>query len=184
MTAWNVLIEARASEDSDMAVSDNDLTAFLEVLPNLGAQSPVTSGDASRYAARFFVDIEGTAVDPAAGTGAFLHAAYRAVETFAEAVDKAGLPAWPIVRCQFLTEEELNEELDESPLPQLVGIAEVSEILGVSKQRASELARSARFPRPLIELAATPVWAATAIRRFVERWPRQPGRPAKGSKEA
>ena len=54
---------------------------------------------------------------------------------------------------------------------------EVAEILGVSRQRASELASSAGFPRPVANLAAGPVWLLSSINSFNEKWERRPGRP-------
>lgn len=52
-------------------------------------------------------------------------------------------------------------------------------MLGVSRQRASELARSATFPPAVAELKAGPVFVRPAVERFVEGWSRRPGRPAR-----
>lgn len=84
----------------------------------------------------------------------------------------------PDVRDVQATEWSLFEaELEEPNFPELVGVTEIAELLGTSRQRASELARSAKFPVPVAELAAGPVWPKSRIARFVEEWERKPGRP-------
>lgn len=61
---------------------------------------------------------------------------------------------------------------------QLVGLAEVAELLEVTKRTAVTYSQRPDFPAPLARLAAGPVWN----RREVERWarrskPRRGGRP-------
>jgi hypothetical protein len=48
----------------------------------------------------------------------------------------------------------------------LMGVGEAAALLGVSKQRVHQLARSAEFPQPLVRLAATPVWSGEDLRRY------------------
>jgi hypothetical protein len=96
-----------------------------------------------------------------------------------DAAQAAGLPAWPIVKLEAVEWERLGAELKRPPGPELVGIAELADLAGVSRQRASVLARRAGFPDPLATLAAGPVWNLYAVQRFLEGWPRQVGRPAK-----
>lgn len=50
-------------------------------------------------------------------------------------------------------------------------------MLGVSKQRVSELRGQELFPSPVAELEAGPVWAASSLRCFLASWARTPGRP-------
>ena len=73
---------------------------------------------------------------------------------------------------------DFEAALLEPRIPQLMGVAEIAERLGVSKQRVSELARGQNFPRPVIALAAGPVWLASSIEGFVASWPRKAGRTA------
>ena len=96
-----------------------------------------------------------------------------------DAAQAAGLPAWPIVKLEAVEWEQLGTELKQPPGPELVGIAELAELAGVSRQRASILARREGFPDPLATLAAGPVWDLHAVQRFLEGWTRQVGRPAK-----
>lgn len=84
-----------------------------------------------------------------------------------------------IVRIEVETMEDLDRRLQESNVPDLVGVAEIAQILKVSRQRASELAKSAGFPHPVATLAAGPVWLRSSISRHLVRWPRRPGRPRK-----
>jgi hypothetical protein len=49
------------------------------------------------------------------------------------------------------------------PVPKLAGAAEIVEILGVSKARVSQLARSADFPSPVARLAMGPVYLESVV---------------------
>ena len=51
----------------------------------------------------------------------------------------------------------------------LVGVAEVAEILGVSKQRIYQLAQRDDFPDPVRRLRATPIWSDAEMRDFAKR---------------
>jgi predicted DNA-binding transcriptional regulator AlpA len=57
-------------------------------------------------------------------------------------------------------------------LVELMGVAEVAELLGVSTQRVDQLARSEAFPTPIGEVRAGRIWD----RADVEAWARQTGR--------
>ncbi len=54
----------------------------------------------------------------------------------------------------------------------LVGIAEISQMFGVSRQRAQQLVDQKDFPKPVAILAAGRIWR----RREVVRWARKRGR--------
>lgn len=49
---------------------------------------------------------------------------------------------------------------------QLMGLHEIAELIGVSRQRADQLARERDFPLPAAELKAGRIWK----RSEVERW--------------
>lgn len=51
---------------------------------------------------------------------------------------------------------------------ELVGVAEVAEMLGVSKQRASQLSNEAGFPVPVAILRATKVWRRIDIADYAK----------------
>jgi predicted DNA-binding transcriptional regulator AlpA len=54
----------------------------------------------------------------------------------------------------------------------LMGTSEIAKLLGVSRQRANQLAQREGFPEPIARLAAGPIWEAGAV----EQWARDAGR--------
>lgn len=65
-------------------------------------------------------------------------------------------------------------------VPELVGTAEIREILGIkSRQQANELSRREYFPPPVQTLQAGRLWLKSDIVAFGGRWDRRPGRPAR-----
>ena len=131
-----------------------------------GAVTGSTRGD--RYGATFSLEED---FETAAGAVGFGH------DVFVELAGKAGLPAWPVVRAEALTFEEQDRELESPNFPELVGVSEIADILGVTRQRASALAKTASFPVPVATLASGPVWTRPSLNRFIDEWPRREGRP-------
>ena len=102
-----------------------------------------------------------------------LQATETALKTWNKALDDSS--AWSVVS---LTARRADQPDDLPGLPELLGVAEVAKLLDVSKQRATELARTHRlFPPPITELASGPVWTAWQIASFQRTWTRKPGRP-------
>jgi hypothetical protein len=163
MTTYHVTFEAAGGGP---APTEDDLETFLELL---GADATIL-GSAETGDARYGADITVEA------DSAFSAVGY-AGEVFSQAQSNARLAEWPIVRISVVTDEELDAELARPTFPQLVGIREIAALLDVTPQRASTLCRSASFPAPVAELRAGPVWTAPSVRRFIEEWKRQPGRP-------
>lgn len=159
MSEWSVAITV-GTPASDLR--DSAVTAVAEELAEL---APVISVGAE--AATIRVAVEGVAVDGA------LALALARVDRALEEV------AWPrYVRHVEATEwSEFERRLEEPTYPDLVGISEIADLLGTSRQRASELARTPRFPSPLADLAAGPVWFKPTIAKFIAEWDRKPGRP-------
>jgi hypothetical protein len=62
--------------------------------------------------------------------------------------------------------QEDAAEDDSLPMPPCVGVGEAAELLGVSKQRVHQLARTSSFPPPIFRLRATPVWREADVLRF------------------
>lgn len=64
----------------------------------------------------------------------------------------------------------------------LVGMAEIAEMLGVSRQRVGQLIETYEdFPKPEVELSGGRVWSRTAIETWIATHPeRGPGRPEEG----
>ena len=163
---WTVSFEAKGEIP---AALDDALEEFLDLLVDRGgAVSSSTVGD--RYSATFNVD---EAVENAAAAVALGY------DTFTTLADKSGLPTWPVVRAEALTFEEQDHDLDSPNFPELAGVSEIADIVGVSRQRASALAKTAEFPTPVATLASGPVWTRPSLNRFVDKWPRRDGRPPK-----
>jgi len=82
-------------------------------------------------------------------------------------------------RIAVLAEADHLAELARPKQEELAGIAEVAELLGVSKQRAGEVARThPDFPEAIANLAAGPVYTRASIEAFEKRWERKrTGRP-------
>jgi len=159
---WTAEVTIEAA--SNRGFVDEDAERLMDELIDSG---PVISLGTDRLTMGFQVGAEGPVT-----------AATRAVARASRACVGAGVGdiSSRIVRIEIMTPEELAREVDR---PELVGVAEIATMLGVSKQRVSELSREAWFPPPLKELAAGPVWTHDSIQRFVKTWPRKPGRPKK-----
>lgn len=63
---------------------------------------------------------------------------------------------------------------------ELMGIAEVAELLRVTRQRADQLRDNSTFPRPVANLRCGTIWNAEDIRAWALTWQRLPGRPRRG----
>jgi predicted DNA-binding transcriptional regulator AlpA len=61
----------------------------------------------------------------------------------------------------------------------LVGVAEIADMLGVSRQRVNRMIQTiADFPKPEVELSAGRVWKRVTVERWIRAHPvRKPGRP-------
>jgi hypothetical protein len=169
---WSVYLEAAGPEGAPPL--DEDAVELFTTC--LDAYSPAVTGAVAPEQAPVWavqLTIEDTE-EPTQAAEWALHAAR-------DAAAKAGLPLWPIVKLEATEWERFDASLDEPNTPDLVGVAELAELCGVTRQRASALARSDGFPEPLAELASGPVWDLRMVERFVRQWPRKTGRPAKAA---
>lgn len=163
MREWSVHLDSRHRvRDRDRLY---DLTDhLLEALKGRGA---VASPGARNLGVAFNVHAHSAAAGIA-----------KALKIFSAIYRRVGFPGRPVIfAAEIQTVEEQIRRLQEPSLPPFVGITEVAGILGVTRQRAHQLTRAERFPKPLAELAAGPIWNRHAIDRFAETWPRLPGRP-------
>jgi len=87
-----------------------------------------------------------------------------------------GAPA-ELVKVELLTEEWRELEAQHPPLPELLAATDVAKVLGVSRQRVSQLQRGHRdFPRAVAHTGAGSLWVRSAVDRFAAVWDRRPGR--------
>jgi hypothetical protein len=164
---WSVLVEYKATDaESALATQDERFDLFADAVEEYDG---VVGVSGSSYSVRLSVLADDAAVGALQGRDLAWKAARH-----------ADLPEWPCVRLEAIAHEELEAELDTVTLPALVGAAEVSRLLKVSRQRIAEL-RTGKidFPRPIAELAAGPVWLRPAIDAWAASWERKPGRPRK-----
>lgn len=166
MTEWVVHIEAHAGRETEVD-SNQIYTGFVALMDLLADYDAVPAGDSTSWS----VDL--TIEDDSGPGGTAAHAA----DLIASYAEKAGLPPWPIVRCEVVRADLVDLEQVVPNFPDLVGAQEVTNLLNVSRQRLHELRTSGRFPEPMVTLASGPVWLRPAVEAFLDSWNRRPGRP-------
>lgn len=92
------------------------------------------------------------------------------------------MPAKP-TRMLVMSTEDYTAELEHPGALDQVGVAEISDLFGVSRQRAGQLVERPDFPAPVSRLRSGPVFSASSVAAFHQRWLRgrspQGGRPFK-----
>jgi hypothetical protein len=164
VTEWSVHVETTATNDypaDDEEIYDR-LPELMEVMADFAA---IPAGDSSGWSVTLAVEDD---FGP--------YAASNAGTLVTEYAAKVGLPAWPITAIEVTRADLVDAEQTVPNFPDLVGSQEVAEMLSVSRQRLHELRTSGRFPEPMVNLAATPVWLRQAISTFIQSWDRRPGR--------
>ncbi len=163
---WSVYIQAA----HDLGV-ENARKVVEVALEHLKPFSAVTGFGPRTVDVQMSVDAESPGSAVVKATRAFLTAFVRAkVPTQLE-----------IVAVEAEDAERLDERLKQPDVPDLIGIAELAQILNVSKQRASQLARQRDFPVPYVRLASGPIWKKSNLSLFLEGWMRRPGPKPKQS---
>jgi hypothetical protein len=165
---WSVLIETSGPSDMYEAEVDDDMEDKVdELVDGLAEYAPSISYNSHKLSVRLSVPAD--SYDPA---GAAAHA-QGLWKQFADKVEIS----WPIIRLEVVASDVLEAELANPAVPELLGVKELADLLGVSRQRASELSRSGQFPTPSAILAAGPVWTSAAVATFLALWERRAGRP-------
>lgn len=161
---FSVHIEVRAPGGDSHVIDEDSPDRLMDILEE---HSGVVSAGGRSWSATISVKA------PAA-----IDATTRGAAVVQEAANRAGMPAWPIIRAEAVREDVLDEDLKRPTLPELVSVPEAAEILGVSPQRVHELSRGGRgFPGPVYELRTGKLWLKAAMVAFAERRGRTPGRP-------
>lgn len=172
MAEWSVRFEVTSSKP--WFFTEEKVETLIEALEDF---APAISYTDYTLAVRFAVETKAPQPESAVNL---------AFKQFSKAMERAHLnyPGTKLVGAELQLMDDFNRRIVESNAPDLIGVAELAAILNVSKQRASELARSDDFPQPIAHLASGPVWRTSTILRYVSRWKRQPGRPRKTPAEA
>ncbi|MFK0142521.1 hypothetical protein [Streptomyces murinus] len=128
------------------------LDTLLERHPDSGpALGPAGNGNLSM---RFFVD-----------AGSIVDAVNCGIEYAQAAALTQGITPDTVVGAEVVTEAELDRRNAAPAVPELAGVTEAAEIVGVTKQRISDL--SAPLSKYLVqELSAGPVYLADGVRTY------------------
>lgn len=98
-------------------------------------------------------------------------------DAMARAVERVrACVAAKLVSVRAMTGEE-NARRINVPRLEPVGVLEVAELLGVSRQRVFQLMKRADFPAPFATLACGQIWRKGDLSTFIDSWKRKPGRP-------
>ncbi|MFG2056667.1 hypothetical protein ACGFI9_21855 [Micromonospora sp. NPDC048930] len=101
-----------------------------------------------------------------------------ALRAFREAYTEVVGGRLTVTGLRVLTAADHERELAHPPAIDLIGLAEVAQMLRVSPQRAGELARThPAFPSPVATPRMGPIWTRASIEAFDEAWERRAGRP-------
>lgn len=102
----------------------------------------------------------------------------QAARAITDAARACGLAA-EIVDARIMTDEEFEREQLRPTLPPLMGVAEIAQFLGVSRQRVGQLVREhPAYFHEVVRVASGPLYAEAAVRSYAARG-RTPGRPRK-----
>lgn len=69
---------------------------------------------------------------------------------------------------EAMTEDRQERELATSNLPDLVGLAEIAELAGTTRQRVFQMTANKGFPMALVELRSGRLWSRPAIENYLE----------------
>lgn len=81
-----------------------------------------------------------------------------------------------ITSLEIYSEDAFQKRLEEPGIPDLVGLTEIAEMAGVSRQRANAIVKQEGFPTPVLTLAAGQFRTRAAVQNWINNWTRKPGR--------
>lgn len=73
-----------------------------------------------------------------------------------------------VERAEAMTEERQVRDLEVSNLPELVGLAEIAEMAGATRQRVFQMTANRGFPFPVMELRSGRLWNKAAVRSYLD----------------
>lgn len=167
MKEWSVAVEFVATAPTGQDALANAATEMLGTEQLQRHHPGAVSVRKGRLGFHLWVEALDLEIAIRVAVAAVLEAASEADAEIKLELAQAGVTSWA----------DFEKGLELSNSPQLVGVGEIAPILGVSKQRVSELASTPGFPEPLARLKSGPVWDSRAIGNFVKEWRRTPGRP-------
>lgn len=88
---------------------------------------------------------------------------------------------------EIKTVERQDRDLEVSNLPELVGLAEIADMVGTTRQRVFQMTANRGFPFPVMELRSGRLWSKVAVASYLEHRragiPPVPGIVARASAE-
>lgn len=174
---FSVSIETRGERPDADALEE-----FSSLLDDFGARGPSVGAGGLGGGGTATFGVAAPLPLPEESASVIQDVCNSAVRMFVDAASKAGIEFEYIARVDVMSEPYLDAWLRQEP-EEYAGVSEVAGILGVSRQRVSELRAREDFPAPIAELAAGPVWRVSNLRRFIDEWPRKPGRPRRRKKD-
>lgn len=142
--AWVVSITYAQSSGASVVVSADARDSAIRRLPGRNVILGIGSNSVSATAT-----IEATSHQQAALT----------METACdEALARAEIRGLHVVDCHVVDEERLSR--DNAIIPDLVGVSEIAQMMGVSKQRAWQYTKKTSFPNVVQETKAGRFWNA------------------------
>ena len=143
MTGWSVLIEGRPAKPVDPEKLSEQLADLHAV---------VSFGDGLLSTA--------ATVDA--------HSPMEAYDFVYETLAGVVVGQVKIEKAEILSEERQARELEVSNLPDLVGLAEIAELAGTTRQRVFQMTANKGFPAAVLELRSGRLWSRPAIVRYLE----------------
>lgn len=160
MTEWSVLADL-----ATVSAPQGDTAAAVAAI--LDASSPSIAIGDHLVSVRIAVTAPDALSAIGAGTGTVL-LAYRAATNEDATIVHTEATEW----------DRFAADLEAPNFPDLLGVTELADILGVTRQRAHAIAARDDFPDPVERLASGPIWTEPSVRAFLTTWERKPGRPA------
>ena len=157
--------------DIDFKFNKNlPMDAELEALEILLDASPAISVEPSRRGAGVSLALAVSSAEEATMQGL--------------ALLQATTPVWgeiQVTSIRVVNEDARRVELLEPSFPELVGIAEIADIAGVSRTRARELTFKSGFPAVVVETSAGALRTKASVQVWVDEWKKTKsvGRPRK-----
>lgn len=81
------------------------------------------------------------------------------------------------VGVRVLASADRDHEVEHPFVPSLVGVNDIGDMLGVSRQRAAKLTQTEGFPAPIDYIGQTAVYLRAQVLEWESGWSRQTGRP-------
>jgi hypothetical protein len=157
---WLVTVEFKTASDLALPNGDMRVTRLNDWLHHAygGGATPTPSGWVAK-----------AIVTTGNGVLSIDEAGEQAVRWISHCLETLEFPRARVVSKSVIDADTFHAELD------VVGSREVSDLIGVSRQRLLQLRQEGRLPEPDAQLAATPVWKMSTIEGFLWGWRRKPG---------